>query len=177
MDRECSSRPLLCPGGRLVLGAEFWTRPPSPEALRALGIEADALGSLADLVDAAIMAGFRPLAVAEASMAEWDSFESRYAAAWERWLLANPDAPEADQVRARADAHRERWLRGYRGVLGFAYLTLGVPGPPAGRPIHGPARPATLERRGSGPGPGGTSDGGRGVGPASSVRTPARLER
>jgi cyclopropane fatty-acyl-phospholipid synthase-like methyltransferase len=120
-------RPLLRPGGRLVLGVEIWTRPPTPEALRALGIDADALGPLADLVAATTEAGFRPLVVSEASMVEWDSFESRYAAAWERWLLANPDALEVDQVRARADAHRNRWLRGYRGVLGFAYLTLGVP--------------------------------------------------
>ena len=28
------------------------------------------------------------------------------------------------QVRARADEHRSCWLRGYRGVMGLAYLTL-----------------------------------------------------
>jgi cyclopropane fatty-acyl-phospholipid synthase-like methyltransferase len=42
-------------------------------------------------------------------------------------LLANPDDPEAERVRAKADEHRKRWLRGYRGVLGFAYLTLARP--------------------------------------------------
>ena len=35
--------------------------------------------------------------------------------------------PSADELRAQADAHRQGWLHGYRGVLGFAYLTLGVP--------------------------------------------------
>jgi hypothetical protein len=42
-------------------------------------------------------------------------------------LLANPDDPEAERVRAKADEHRKRWLRGYRRVLGFAYLTLARP--------------------------------------------------
>lgn len=120
-------RSLLRPGGRLVFGAEFWAVPPTPEALRALDITADAYGSLADLVATAVGTGFRPLAVVEASPPEWDSFESGYTAAWERYLLASPEAPDADQVRSRADAHRDRFLRGYRGVLGFAYLTLGVP--------------------------------------------------
>lgn len=41
---------------------------------------------------------------------------------WER----TPTAEQAE-IRARADEHRTGWLRGYRDVLGFAYLTLGVP--------------------------------------------------
>jgi hypothetical protein len=41
--------------------------------------------------------------------------------------LTNPEAPDVEEVRSRADAHRDRYLRGYRDVLGFAYLTLGVP--------------------------------------------------
>lgn len=119
-------RSLLRPGGQLVLGEAVWTRPPPPEALRALAATADEYGSVAELVDTAVGSGYRPLAVAEASAQEWDSFESRFAAAWERWLLANPDVPGADEVRARADQHRAGWLHGYRGVLGFAFLRLGV---------------------------------------------------
>ena len=113
---------LLRPGGRVLLGEAFWTHPPTDAAVAALdGAE---LGSLADLVNLAVDHGLRPLAVAEASTDEWDAFESGYALAWERWLLAHPDDPEADQIRAQADEHRSRWLRGYRGSLGFAYLTL-----------------------------------------------------
>ena len=47
----------------------------------------------------------------------------------EEWLLANGDHPEAEQVRAKLDRHRSIWLRGHRDVMGFAYLTLGVPRP------------------------------------------------
>jgi hypothetical protein len=42
-------------------------------------------------------------------------------------LLANGDHPDAGQIRAGLDRHRSTWLRGHRDVLGFAYLTLGVP--------------------------------------------------
>jgi hypothetical protein len=52
---------------------------------------------------------------------------SGLAAGPEEWLLANGDDPEAEEVRARLDRQRSLWLRGHRGVLGFAYLTLGVP--------------------------------------------------
>jgi SAM-dependent methyltransferase len=42
----------------------------------------------------------------------------------EQWLLSHPDSPDAARVRAVADDHRRGWLHGYRGTLGFAYLTL-----------------------------------------------------
>jgi cyclopropane fatty-acyl-phospholipid synthase-like methyltransferase len=34
------------------------------------------------------------------------------------------DAGDLARARERVDAHRSHWLRGYRGVLGQAYLTL-----------------------------------------------------
>ncbi len=41
-----------------------------------------------------------------------------------------PRATVEEQVRTSADEHRKRWLRGYRGVLGFSYLTLARPAGP-----------------------------------------------
>jgi SAM-dependent methyltransferase len=117
-------RPRLRPGGVLLFGDAYWERSPTPAELAALGAGPGDHGPLADLVDAAMTAGFRPLEIAAASREEWDSFESRWCAGLERWLLDHPGAPDADQVRATADEHRNNWLRGYRGVLGFAYLTL-----------------------------------------------------
>ncbi|WP_394350447.1 hypothetical protein [Nocardiopsis quinghaiensis] len=43
---------------------------------------------------------------------------------WEDWLLANPGSPDADEVRAGADRHREFRVRGTRETIGFAYLSL-----------------------------------------------------
>jgi SAM-dependent methyltransferase len=124
-----AARDRLRPGGRLLLGDGIWQRPPTPEALAGLDAKPDDFGSLAELVDLAIDSGFRPLAVSVANTDEWDTFESRWCAGRERWLLAHPGAAAADDVQAAVDAHRNGWLRGYRGVLGFAYLTLGLPRP------------------------------------------------
>jgi hypothetical protein len=66
------------------------------------------------------------LSVSTANTDEWDSFESRYCAGGERWLREHPGDAGAEPMRAEIDTHRNGWLRGYRGVLGFAYLTLAV---------------------------------------------------
>jgi SAM-dependent methyltransferase len=112
------------PGGRVILGEGYWERTPSQAALDGLGAEPDEFGSLADLVDQAAASRFRPLLISTASRDEWEVFESRYAGATERWLLANPDHPDATKVRTAVEAHRGGWLRGYRDELGFAYLVL-----------------------------------------------------
>jgi len=81
----------------------------------------------AGLVERAVDAGFRPLFVETANTDEWDAFESGFLADTEEWLLHHAADPRAVALRAAADDHRTRWLRGYRNGLGFCYLTLGVP--------------------------------------------------
>jgi SAM-dependent methyltransferase len=122
-------RTLVNPGGRLLFGAELWRRPPTPQQLANMwpGISADDCTDLIGLVDEAVAAGFRPLRIETATSAEWEEFESGLAAEGELWLLANGDHPAVDAVRAKLDAQRNIWLRGHRDVMGFAYLTLGVP--------------------------------------------------
>jgi hypothetical protein len=90
-------------------------------------MEPDSLPDLAGLVDLALTAGFRPLKIETANQDEWDAFESGYLADWEHWLHQTPNTPQAEEIRAKADTHRTNWFRGYRTVLGFAYLTLGKP--------------------------------------------------
>ena len=118
---------LVNPGGRLLFGSEFWEHPPTPAQLANMwpGIAADDATDLAELVDQAIVAGFRPLRIETATRDEWEEFESGQAADVEEWLLSNPGHPEAESVRARLDTQRGIWLRGHRGVMGFAILTLG----------------------------------------------------
>jgi cyclopropane fatty-acyl-phospholipid synthase-like methyltransferase len=124
-------RALLKPAGLLLFGAEIWDRTPTDEQLANMwpGMTVDDCLHLPDLVEAATAAGFRPLRIQTATRGEWEEFESGYAAGAEEWLLANGDHPEADQIRAKLDRHRSIWLRGHRDVLGYAYLTLGVPRP------------------------------------------------
>jgi cyclopropane fatty-acyl-phospholipid synthase-like methyltransferase len=118
---------IVRPGGRVLIGDGIWRRPPTAAALEALDATADDFVSCAVLVDVALAAGYRVLSVGEANDDEWDDFESRWCSGYERWLLVNPDHPEAPAARARVDDHRARWLHGYRGVLGFCYLTLVAP--------------------------------------------------
>ncbi|MEJ2857290.1 MULTISPECIES: SAM-dependent methyltransferase [unclassified Saccharothrix] len=110
------------PGGLLLLGDGFWEQAP-PEHIAEMFAE-DGIGSLDELVDAAMDAGFRLFNLTTASLDEWDSFESRWCLARERWLAEHPDHVEAAGVRKVVDEHRDTWLKGYRGRLGFAYLTL-----------------------------------------------------
>ncbi|GIF63510.1 SAM-dependent methyltransferase [Asanoa ishikariensis] len=120
-------RAMVNPGGRVLFAAEFWESPPPPDRLARMwpGMSADDCTDLAGLVDQAIAAGFRPLRVETATRDEWDEFESLLAADREEWLITHPDHPEAAAVRAQADTQRDIWLRGHRGLMGFAYLTLG----------------------------------------------------
>jgi SAM-dependent methyltransferase len=122
-------RGLVNPGGRVLFGAEIWERTPTEQQLSAMwpGTTLSTCLYLPDVVDAAVMAGFRPLRIETATLGEWDEFESGLAAGAEEWLLANPDHPDAGQVRERLESHLSIWLRGHREVMGFAYLTLAVP--------------------------------------------------
>ena len=114
-------------GGRVLIGDGIWRRPPTDAALQALEAKADDFLSCETMVDVAQAAGYRVLSVGEANDDEWEDFESRWCAGYERWLLAHADHPEATAARERVDDHRARWLHGYRGVLGFCYLTLVAP--------------------------------------------------
>jgi hypothetical protein len=63
--------------------------------------------------------------VEEASIDEWDELESGFGARYARWLSKHgADHAGADEIRARAARQRTAYLRGYRGVLGMAYLSL-----------------------------------------------------
>ena len=117
------------PGGRLLFGCEIWDRTPTESQLAAMwpGTTIEECLYLPDVVDAALAAGFRPLRVETATRAEWEEFESGYGTDAEEWLLDNPDHPEATDLRKKLDEHLAIWLRGIHDVIGFVYLTLGVP--------------------------------------------------
>ena len=119
-------RRLVTPGGRVLFGEGFWERPPTEAELAAMwpDMSAGDFGDLAGLVDLAVDAGFRPAWIEVASLAEWDDFESGYQADEEEWLATHADHPRAADLREQLDQHRSYWLRGYRGILGMAYLTL-----------------------------------------------------
>ncbi|MBZ2197330.1 SAM-dependent methyltransferase [Occultella gossypii] len=113
-------------GGRLLFGVEYWEHPPTATELANMweGTTAEDCPLLADLVDQAISAGFRPIRTETVTREEWAEYESGHMADRELWLAAHPDHPDADAVRQSLDEQRSIWLRGHRDVMGFAYLTL-----------------------------------------------------
>lgn len=118
-------RERLRPGARLVYGEGIWSKEPTSRATVHLAGRPDEFVRLAELLEIAVAAGFAPLRVQEASLDEWDAFESGYAACYARWLASHPAGhPDAAEVRARAQAQRAAYFGGYRGVLGLAYLCL-----------------------------------------------------
>jgi SAM-dependent methyltransferase len=118
-------RALLPRGGRLVYGEGIWSRPPTPAATAPLAGRDDEYVDLGTLTRLATDHGFAVLGAGEASLDEWDEFESGFTAGYARWLVAHPDHhPEADRVRDLAARQRTAYLDGYRGILGLAYLRL-----------------------------------------------------
>jgi predicted O-methyltransferase YrrM len=112
-------------GGRVVYADAIWSRSPTPEATAPLSGRDDEFVHLAELVELAGAHGFAPVGVREATLDEWDEFESGFNARRSTWLAEqDPDHPEAPTVRESADQQRAGYLRGYRGVLGMAYLQL-----------------------------------------------------
>lgn len=111
-------------GARVVYGESIWSSPPSTAAVSHLSGRVDELVALPELVDLVVANGFAPMAVHEAGLDEWDTFESG-SACYARWL-AEHDAndPDAADVRTSAERQRAGYLSGYRGVLGMAYLEL-----------------------------------------------------
>jgi hypothetical protein len=109
----------------VLYGEGIWSRPPTAAAAAPLAGRLDEFVPLAELVELAAGHGFAPLAVQEATLDEWDEFESGFTAGCARWLAAHdPDHPDAPAVRERAARQRAGYLGGYRGVLGMAYLGL-----------------------------------------------------
>ncbi|HET6965384.1 MAG TPA: methyltransferase domain-containing protein [Acidimicrobiales bacterium] len=120
-----SLRGLVDRGGRVVYGEGIWSSPPTAAAVAPLAGRLDEFVSLAEVVEIAVSCGFMPLGFHEATMDEWDEFESGYSARYATWLADHPaDHPDAGEVREMARRQRAANLGGYRGVLGMAYLEL-----------------------------------------------------
>ncbi len=115
-------RDLVRPGGRLLLGTQIWEQPPTADLVVALGD----VPNLHELIDSAVAVGWRPLDLKVASPEDWDHFEFAFLADWEQFAMTATVEAERAAARQAADDHRNGYLQ-RRGVLGFAFLTLGRP--------------------------------------------------
>ncbi|MEV1169207.1 class I SAM-dependent methyltransferase [Nonomuraea sp. NPDC049784] len=107
------------PGGLALVGEGFWERTPAPEVVEAIGEYPDLAGTVA----AAESEGWLTVYAHVSTLTEWDEYEWSWTGTLTRWAAANP-GPDGEQALAAAREHREMWLNGYRGALGFVTLLL-----------------------------------------------------
>lgn len=112
-------------GAPVVYGEGIWSTKPTEAAVAVLSGRLDEFVFLPDFVDLAWKAGFAVVSVHEANQDEWDTFESGYTARYAEWLAVNePSHPEYECILKKTCRQRDAYFRGYRGVLGMAYLCL-----------------------------------------------------
>lgn len=108
------------PGGALLIGDGFWEAPPSARALESIG----ELPDLAALVGTCRDVDWEVVAAHVSTADEWDAYEWSWTGSLIRWGLARAGTPQGEQALAVAREHRDEWLHGYRGQLGFVCLVL-----------------------------------------------------
>lgn len=118
-------RALLKPGCPAVYGEGIWAATPTLEAIEPLAGRTDEFVFLPDLLDIVRDSGFVVMRAHQATLDEWDEFESGYAARYARWLAEHPEEhTDTASIRAQMVARSNAYFKGYRGILGMAYLEL-----------------------------------------------------
>ncbi|GAB3003505.1 SAM-dependent methyltransferase [Saccharothrix stipae] len=119
-----AAREHLAEDGVVVLGDCFWEREPSPAVRAELEDGPQKYADLSTTVARVVADGWTPVHGHVSTTAEWDEYEWSWTGSLAAWALDHPDHPDREQVLATSAAHRDSWLNGYRGVLGFVTLVL-----------------------------------------------------
>lgn len=118
-------RKLVGRGAPVLYGEAIWSKPPTDAAVAPLAGRHDEFLFLPELVQLAWQHGFAIMRTHEATLDEWDEFESGHVGRYAAWLADHAaDDPNAEEIRARAHRQRDAYFGGYRGILGMAYLCL-----------------------------------------------------
>lgn len=113
----------LKPGGLALVGEGFWETQPLPQALVERGWEQEEYVDLPGTVAQMEAAGFRTVYAHVSEPSEWYDYEWSWTGTLMDWALAHP-GEDGDQAMAAALDHRDMWINGYRGVLGFVTALL-----------------------------------------------------
>jgi hypothetical protein len=114
------------PGGTLLMGTGFWSRPPSASLVQMFG---ELPTSCEAVLERARSRGWTVIWHDLADQQEWDEFESTWNEDLEETVRKNPDSFRRAQAQRLLSERRTQYVQGYRGVLGFAYLLLEKKGP------------------------------------------------
>ena len=117
--------PVVRPGGRVVVGEPFWRKLPLPEDY----VERDAPFTTLEGTVAIMESGsLRVVSVIASSEDDFDRYDTLRWRAIEEWLAESPDDPDADEIRARHEEHKDTYLRHGREYLGWAIFVGWKPG-------------------------------------------------
>jgi precorrin-6B methylase 2 len=112
--------PAVRAGGHVAVGEPYWRTWPLP-AVYDPG-PYDQYVTLAETVQSLQSAGLIPVALIDASLDDWDRYETLHWLAAEDWLAENPDDPDAAEIREHHERWRDRYLRWDRELVGWAIV-------------------------------------------------------
>ena len=120
-------RDSVAPGGFLLWGEPFWKAEPSAPLRQIIEIT-NSYQTDAGWKAAAEQAGWRVVHVRHSTDEEWRTYIDTMDASVRAWVAANPDAPQASRLIARADLQKAMFeSEGFR-VFGFGlYLLSALP--------------------------------------------------
>jgi SAM-dependent methyltransferase len=105
----------------LLVGEPYWMSTPPEAASAALGVKPDDYTSLAGTLDRMDSAGFELLEMVMADQNSWDRYEASQWFTLSDWLRANPDDPDAPELRTWLANNRRAYLE-----YGREYFSWGV---------------------------------------------------
>jgi len=113
-------RPLVGPGGTLLVGELFYEEPPPEAAFAAWGFPADAYTSLVGTLDRLEGLGLDLVELVAADARGWERYEAGRWKAIARWLEANPEEPEREALGRFLADDRRAYMEWGRRYLGWA---------------------------------------------------------
>ena len=109
--------PAVTPSGHVVVGEIFWRRLPLPEDYEDRALPLTTLEGTVRMFETE---GLPVVSFIESSEDDWDRYETLHWQAIERWLAANPDDPDASEIRERYERQKWKYLSFQRELMGWA---------------------------------------------------------
>src|SRR5262245_4474161 len=109
--------PAVRPGGHVVVGEPFWKRLPLPDDYENRRHPWTTLEGTVTIFETA---GLPVVSVIASSEDDWDRYDTLRWQTVERWLVDNPEDPDAADIRTRHEQYKRIYLRHDRDVLGWA---------------------------------------------------------
>jgi SAM-dependent methyltransferase len=112
--------PAVRGGGYVAVGEPYWRTWPLPE--RAEPDEGEDFLPLPETIECFQAAGLELVTLIDASLDDWDRYESLHWLAADEWLAQHNGESNAEEIRVLNERFRDRYLRWQRDLLGWAII-------------------------------------------------------